>query len=390
MENTHFVNPSGLDAEGHHSSAEDLVDIGRAVMDHPELARMMRLKSAVLPGSPLRVVTGTNKLLSQVPGAFGLKTGDTPAAGLVLVAGAERNGRRLYTVVMGSADHFADAGDVARVRVRRLDPLGAGEPPRTGALLLPRRHHGPVPDHDNSPDRHTAAPRRSPGRYLHCSTRWDGWDASSVTTDDTLVEVIPESVARSRIAELGRSSPSAYADRSPVLVAVLQGALPFVADLIRSMDIELEVDFLALTRFGEGGRVRIAMDTETSLEGRHVLLVEDVVDTGLSLTVLRRLIAARDVASLATVTLFDKAVRRIVEVPLEYRGFEVGDEFLLGYGLDWEGRFRNLGSVWAVLDLVTFQFEPQRFASRLFRPPVITCPNERVTPTTASRWSSWG
>jgi hypoxanthine phosphoribosyltransferase len=190
-----------------------------------------------------------------------------------------------------------------------------------------------------------------------------------VTTDDTLVEVIPESVARSRIAELGSQLAADYADRRPVLVAVLQGALPFVADLIRSMDIELEVDFLALTRFGEGGRVRIAMDTETSLEGRHVLLVEDVVDTGLSLTVLRRLIAARDVASLATATLFDKAVRRIVEVPLEYRGFEVGDEFLLGYGLDWEGRFRNLKSVWAVLDLVTFQFEPQRFASRLFRPP---------------------
>ncbi len=190
-----------------------------------------------------------------------------------------------------------------------------------------------------------------------------------MTTDQTLVEVIPEPVLRSRIGELGLQLAQDFADRRPVLVVVLQGALPFVADLIRSMDIELEVDFLALTRFGEGGRVRIAMDTETSLEGRDVLLVEDVVDTGLSLTVLRRLIAAREVASLATVTLFDKAVRRIVEVPLEYRGFEVGDEFLLGYGLDWEGRFRNLRSVWAVLDLVSFQFEPQRFASRLFRRP---------------------
>jgi D-alanyl-D-alanine carboxypeptidase len=122
LENTHFVNPSGLDAEGHYASAQDLVDIGRAVMDHPELARMMRLQSAVLPGSPLRVVTGTNKLLSQVPGAFGLKTGDTPAAGLVLVAGAERNGRRLYTVVMGSADHFADAATLLEYGFDSFDP----------------------------------------------------------------------------------------------------------------------------------------------------------------------------------------------------------------------------------------------------------------------------
>jgi hypoxanthine phosphoribosyltransferase len=187
--------------------------------------------------------------------------------------------------------------------------------------------------------------------------------------DDAVVEVISEESLVSRITELGARIADDYSGRTPVLVAVLQGALPFLADLIRAMAIELEVDFLALTRFGEGGRVRIAMDTEISLEGRHVILVEDVVDTGLSLTVLRRLIGARDVASLATVTLFDKAVRRIVDVPLEYRGFEVGDEFLLGFGLDWEGRFRNLRSVWAVLDMVAFQFDPERFASRLFSHP---------------------
>ncbi len=122
LENTHFANPSGLDAEGHYASAKDLVEMGQAVMEHPELARMMRLRSAVLPGSPLRVVTGTNKLLSQVPGAFGLKTGDTPLSGLVLVSGAERNGRRLYAVVMGSADHFADAGTLLEYGFDAFDP----------------------------------------------------------------------------------------------------------------------------------------------------------------------------------------------------------------------------------------------------------------------------
>jgi serine-type D-Ala-D-Ala carboxypeptidase (penicillin-binding protein 5/6) len=144
LENTHFVNPSGLDAEGQYASAQDLVDIGRAVMDHPELARMMRLQSAVLPGSPLRVVTGTNQLLSQVPGAFGLKTGDTPQAGLVLVAGAERNGRRLYTVVMGSADHFADAATLLEYGFDAFDPPrrkqsgdSGGTAPTTVATTLP-------------------------------------------------------------------------------------------------------------------------------------------------------------------------------------------------------------------------------------------------------------
>jgi len=100
------------------------------------------------------------------------------------------------------------------------------------------------------------------------------------------------------------------------------------------------------------------MDTLTSLEGRHVVIVEDIVDTGLTLNVLRRMIEMRDVASLSTATLIDKASRRLVETPLEYRGFEVGDEFLLGYGMDWDGRFRNLASIWAVLDLPAFSEDP--------------------------------
>ena len=141
-------------------------------------------------------------------------------------------------------------------------------------------------------------------------------------------------------------------------MAVLQGALPFLADLSRQIHAELDIDFLALSRFGEGGRVRIAMDTLSSLEGRHVIIIEDIVDTGLTLNVLRRMIEMRDVASLATATLIDKASRRLVETPLEYRGFEIGDEFLLGYGMDWEGKFRNLPSIWAVLDLAEFAEQP--------------------------------
>jgi len=139
------------------------------------------------------------------------------------------------------------------------------------------------------------------------------------------VEVIPAEALASRARELGTQLTEEYRNREPVFVGVLQGSLPFLSDLVRQVKVSLDVDFLALSRFGEGGKVRIAMDTEISLEGRDVVVVEDIVDTGLTLSYLRRLLETRDVASLATVTLLDKAPRRIVDVPLEYRGFEVGD-----------------------------------------------------------------
>ncbi|MDH5371454.1 MAG: hypoxanthine phosphoribosyltransferase [Acidimicrobiia bacterium] len=175
---------------------------------------------------------------------------------------------------------------------------------------------------------------------------------------EPVVEVITASSIRSRISELGSQITVDFDGKAPILVAVLHGALPFLADLVREIDTPLDVDFLALSRFGEGGRVRIAMDTLSSLESRNVIIVEDIVDTGLTLNVLRRMIEMRDVASLSTAALIDKSSRRLVETPLEYRGFEVGDEFLLGYGMDWEGRFRNLSSIWAVLDLPAFAQDP--------------------------------
>lgn len=169
------------------------------------------------------------------------------------------------------------------------------------------------------------------------------------------LEVVAADALQRRVCELGEAISDDYAELNPVVVGVLKGCVPFISDLIRCLKIPHEVDFLLLTRFGSRGRVSVAMDTAIQLEGRHVILIEDIVDTGLTLSTLRRNLAVRNLASLKTVALLDKVPRRIVEVPLEYRGFEIGDEFLLGYGLDWNGRYRNLPGLWAVMDMDRLQ-----------------------------------
>jgi hypoxanthine phosphoribosyltransferase len=179
---------------------------------------------------------------------------------------------------------------------------------------------------------------------------------------DQFVEVVDEETLARRVVGLAEEVNADYAGKEPVLVGVLGGCVPFLADLVRHLDLPLEIEFLALTRFGTEGRVGIAMDTGTSLQGRDVVIVEDIVDTGLTLATLRRVMETRGVASLSTVALLDKVTRRIVDVPVEYRGFEVGDEYLLGYGLDWAGRYRNVRSLWAVMDLGTLADAPESFA----------------------------
>lgn len=175
---------------------------------------------------------------------------------------------------------------------------------------------------------------------------------------DVFAEVASAQAIASRVAELGRRISEDYEGRTPVLLGVLSGSLMFHADLVRNITVANETDFLALTRFGEGGRVRLAMDAAANLEGRHVLIVEDIVDTGFTLSLLIRTLQTRNCAEVRTAALLDKVPRRIVDVPIDYRGFEVGDEFLLGYGLDWEGMFRNLPSLWAVMDFARFIENP--------------------------------
>ena len=179
-------------------------------------------------------------------------------------------------------------------------------------------------------------------------------------------EVISTEEIQSRVAELGRAISADYQGRDPVFVSVLTGSVLFSADLIRSVALHSEIDFLALNRFGASGRISVSMDTSGPLFDRDVIIIEEIVDTGLTLKVLRQMMHDRGARSVATVGLLDKARRRVTDVSIEYRGFEVGDEFLVGYGLDWEGLYRNLPSMWAILDIEAFVADRMILARELF------------------------
>ncbi|MGD2043914.1 MAG: hypoxanthine phosphoribosyltransferase [Acidimicrobiia bacterium] len=180
-------------------------------------------------------------------------------------------------------------------------------------------------------------------------------------------EVLSETEIRSRVRELGDAITHDYRGRDPLFLVILTGSIPFGADLVRAVEMNAEVDFLGLNRFGEGGRIGITLDTSTPLFDRNVVIVEDIVDTGLTLTTLRRMILDRGAASVSTAALLDKSRRRLAEVPVEYRGFEVGDEFLVGYGLDWQGFYRNLRSIWAVLDMEALVDDPKALVGEVPR-----------------------
>ena len=132
----------------------------------------------------------------------------------------------------------------------------------------------------------------------------------------------------------------------------------FLADLVRHMDLEMEIEFLIINRHGEGSNISIAMDLFSDIGGRDVVIVMGLVDTGLTLGAIRRLLGGRSPASLATGRPAGPAGPAGVRRSLEHRGFEVGDEYLVGYGLDWEGRYRGLPSIWSVHDPSALQTDP--------------------------------
>lgn len=161
-----------------------------------------------------------------------------------------------------------------------------------------------------------------------------------------------------KVQELGSAISVDYAGRTPILVGVLRGVFIFLADLYRAITVPAEVDFIAIASYSaesrDKGMVRLVKDLDLSITGRHVIFVEDIVDTGLTLSYLLRNLRARQPASLEVCALFNKPKRRLIDVPVKYRGFDIPDRHVVGYGLDYREQYRNLPFL-ALLEPGVFQ-----------------------------------
>ena len=151
---------------------------------------------------------------------------------------------------------------------------------------------------------------------------------------------------QARVAELGAQLAADYEGREPVLVSVLKGSIIFLADLVRAMPIPLSIDLMEVSSYGasteSSGQVRILKDLSTSIEARDVIVVEDIIDTGLTLNYLLRYLHDKGPASIRICCLLDKPARRLAPIDIDYRGFTIADRFVIGYGLDYGERYRNL------------------------------------------------
>ncbi|MGA0237340.1 MAG: phosphoribosyltransferase [Acidimicrobiales bacterium] len=177
--------------------------------------------------------------------------------------------------------------------------------------------------------------------------------------------LLDETDLRAVVDRLAAELSDAY-DDGVVLVAVLRGSVPFLADLVRAMTIRATVDFVSLSPYTPGtGRVRFVMDASTNLEGRQVVIVEDIVDTGLTSAFLLGEFARRKPASLSLCTLIDRPARRVVPVAIGHTGLQIEDRFVIGYGLDFEGRYRNARCV-AAADLEVLNVDPDAYVEALY------------------------
>ena len=173
----------------------------------------------------------------------------------------------------------------------------------------------------------------------------------TVRTTDIHADVgeilLTEAQIAERVADLGARITTDYAERALTLVSVLKGSLPFMADLMRAIELPLRIDLMEVSSYGgssteSSGLVRILKDLSASIEGEDVLIVEDIIDTGLTLNYLIRYLRGKNPKSLRICTLLDKPARRLVDIPVDYIGFQIPDQFVVGYGLDYGEVYRNL------------------------------------------------
>jgi hypoxanthine phosphoribosyltransferase len=170
--------------------------------------------------------------------------------------------------------------------------------------------------------------------------------------DGTGPVLVPSDDIQAKVRELGGCISADYRDEKLLLVGILRGAVVFLSDLMRHLELPCEIDFMEVSSYGSGtqssGVVRILKDLEEDITGKHVLIIEDIIDTGLTLSYLRRTLLARKPASLEICALLSKPSRRKVDLSVKYLGFEVPDEFVIGYGIDYAGAYRNLPDIHAL------------------------------------------
>jgi len=163
--------------------------------------------------------------------------------------------------------------------------------------------------------------------------------------DDIEKILINETELKDKVAQLGNQISDDYKGLSPVFITVLRGSIIFLCDLIREVKIPISLDFLSVSSYSSQthtGVVRIIKDLDENIDNRHVVLIEDIIDTGLTLNYIVGMLRDRKPASIKVCALLDKKVRRIIDIPIDYKGFEIPDEFVVGYGMDYNQQYRNL------------------------------------------------
>ncbi len=182
--------------------------------------------------------------------------------------------------------------------------------------------------------------------YLLHGSRVEVWEAIIEMNQDIEKVLYSEEQLQEKIRELGKQLTEEYKDRFPLVIGVLKGAMPFMGDLIKRVDTYLELDFMDVSSYGNStvssGEVKILKDLDTSVEGRDILIIEDIIDSGLTLSYLVELFRYRKAKSIKIVTLLDKPTGRKANIKADYVGFIVPDEFVVGYGLDYAEKYRNL------------------------------------------------